>query len=278
MLVGPIATAQVGIGTNTPEGALDLESSTQGIVYPRVALSSTSVASPVTNPNGGALANGTTVYNTELTTNGSNDVSPGIYVWYNGEWLAQHLREDYRRFAQTGGCQRTTIREGTSNPNPNNVDVIAGLTSRTFTPKYSGIYRIEVGANFASGAIDEFTTDDAISLATSEGSFFFTMSGAGVDIDPTSTTFDYTEGWMYTHSYGAHNSIESPALEDNTVPHFSTLVYYKYLLANHNYTFTLSNSINTGHDYFVNNGDSGTGQGHIGHDQPCSVEFTFIGL
>ena len=73
------------------------------------------------------------------------------------------------------------------------------------------------------------------------------------------------------------NDIESPSVDNYEVPHFSTLIYHLYLLAGHDYTFTLSNCINTGHSYFVNNGDSGDGQGHIGHTIPCSVEFEYIG-
>ncbi|QIE60277.1 hypothetical protein G5B37_12105 [Rasiella rasia] len=269
---------QIGIGTTTPEGILDIESNTEGFVFPRVALSSVLVAAPVVNPAGGTLAVGTTVYNTELTTNGANDVSPGIYSWDGTKWITQHLREDYKRYTQTNVCQRTTIRESTSNPNPNDVDVVAGLDNEVFRPKYSGRYRIEVGVNFSAGEIADFTSQDEISLATSEGSFFFEMSGPGVSIDPTSTSFDYQQGWIYTHSYSTFNSIESPDLEDNTVPHFATVVYYKYLLAGNDYTFSLTNNINTGENYFVNGGDSGTGQGHIGHDQPCSIEFTYLGL
>lgn len=49
--------AQVGIGTVSPNGALDVTSTTAGLVLPRVA----NVAA-VTNPQGGAIVNGTMVY------------------------------------------------------------------------------------------------------------------------------------------------------------------------------------------------------------------------
>lgn len=57
----------VGINTTTPDGILDVNSNVHGIVLPRIALTSTNVAAPVTNPQGGALAVGTVVYNTVTT-------------------------------------------------------------------------------------------------------------------------------------------------------------------------------------------------------------------
>ena len=274
--ISPMVFAQVGIGTTTPRGALDVASSTHGLVYPRVVLTATDVQAPVVNPDGGSLAAGTVVYNTAMTQNGSNDVYPGIYVWDGSLWVSHFIKKDFEKFEQTGGCQRTTIRETYSDPNPNDVDNVAGLTNRTFTPKYTGTYRVEVRTNFGGGAIADFTSDDAISLATTEGAFFLTMSGAGVDIDPTSAVYDYQEGWIYTHVYSTHNSIESPALEDNENIHYASLVLYVDLTGGTDYTFNLSNCMYTGDDYLVNNGDSGDGRGHIGHTIPCSVEFTFV--
>jgi uncharacterized protein (TIGR02145 family) len=64
--------AQVGVGTTTPAGALDIVSTTSGIVLPRVA--NTSV---VVNPNGGAIENGTMVFDLSLSC---------INVYVNGAW------------------------------------------------------------------------------------------------------------------------------------------------------------------------------------------------
>ncbi|NND62104.1 MAG: hypothetical protein HKN48_02800 [Flavobacteriaceae bacterium] len=270
---------QIGIGTTTPQGALDMGSSSLGLVYPRVALTSAVSQSPVINPNGGALEIGTTVYNTATTTSGANDVHPGIYSWDGTRWLTQYYKKEYQKFEQTGGCQRTTIRESNSNPNPSDADNVAGLTNQTFTPTFSGTYRVEVRTNLGAGRIQDFTsgTESEISLATMEGAFFFTMSGTGVDIDPTSSLYDYTEGWSYTHSYSSENDIESPAVESYIVPHHGTLLYHLYLLAGNTYTFNVSNCMYTGHAYFIGNGDTGDGRGHIGHYVPCSVEFEYIG-
>lgn len=270
--------AQVGIGTTKPEGALHLQTSSQGLVIPRIALTANNSESPVINPNGGSLVQGTIVYNTSKTKLGANDVYPGIYAWSGTQWNPQFIMEEYKKYTQTGGCQRTTIREAYTNPRPDFADNVSGLTAQVFKPKYSGIYRIEVKTNFGAGKINDFTSLDKISLATSEGAFFFSITGTGVSIVPSIGSYDYKEGWMYTHSYSAQSDIESPTvLHSNIIPHFEAVVHYVYLLADENYTFNLSNSIITGHAYFVSNGDSGEGQGHVGHDIPCTVEFTFIG-
>ena len=64
--------AQMGIGTTTSKGALDIESSTYGLVMPRVA--STSV---VENPNGGEVVNGTMVY---------DELNKCVAVYADGIW------------------------------------------------------------------------------------------------------------------------------------------------------------------------------------------------
>lgn len=77
------AQAQVGVGTTTPEGALDIVSSTQGFLPPRVSLTNLGVAAPVTNPKVGStgLASGTIVYH-----DGSNSITAGYYFWNGSGW------------------------------------------------------------------------------------------------------------------------------------------------------------------------------------------------
>ena len=82
-----ISFAQVGIGTTTPNGALDVSSTTQGFLLPRVALTASNVADPVVNPAGGALANGTMVYNTASAGVFPNNVLPGYYYWNGSQWI-----------------------------------------------------------------------------------------------------------------------------------------------------------------------------------------------
>lgn len=73
--------AQVGVGTTVPNGALDVTSTTDGLLIPRVALSATNVATVIT-PTVSEL-----VYNTTLGAVGANQVTPGFYYWTSGLWV-----------------------------------------------------------------------------------------------------------------------------------------------------------------------------------------------
>ena len=76
ILASTTLSAQVGIGTPTPFGALDITSPNDGLLIPRIALTNTTTAT-VTTPTPSEL-----VYNT--TTNAF--VTPGFYYW-NGTWI-----------------------------------------------------------------------------------------------------------------------------------------------------------------------------------------------
>src|SRR5687768_15130554 len=62
--------SQVGIGTTTPNAALDIVSNNSGVLVPRVELTSTTIVVPVTNGTASEL-----VYNTATV----NNVTPGFY-------------------------------------------------------------------------------------------------------------------------------------------------------------------------------------------------------
>lgn len=82
-ILTPHAFAQVGIGNTSPRGALEVTSSDTGFIAPQASLTDTGTALPVINPQGGALAAGTIVYN----TNTANDVTPGYYYWDGSIWV-----------------------------------------------------------------------------------------------------------------------------------------------------------------------------------------------
>lgn len=74
----------VGIGTATPNASakLDVTSTNSGILVPRVALTATNAAGPITAP-----ATSLLVYNTTTAGVTPNNVTPGYYYWNGTVWL-----------------------------------------------------------------------------------------------------------------------------------------------------------------------------------------------
>jgi len=69
--------SQVGIGTTLPDAALDVTSTNDGFLIPRIALVNTTTSTVIT-PVESEL-----VYNTATI----NDVSPGFYYWDGTKWV-----------------------------------------------------------------------------------------------------------------------------------------------------------------------------------------------
>jgi hypothetical protein len=77
-------SAQTGIGTTTPNASAKLEvyATDKGFLPPRIALTATNSASPVTLPAIGLL-----VYNTATTGTAPTNVAPGYYYWNGSAWV-----------------------------------------------------------------------------------------------------------------------------------------------------------------------------------------------
>lgn len=73
--------SQVGIGTIAPQGALDITSTTDGLLIPRIALSGTNIA-VVSTPVVSEI-----VYNTATAGTFPNNVIPGFYYWNGTKWV-----------------------------------------------------------------------------------------------------------------------------------------------------------------------------------------------
>jgi hypothetical protein len=70
-------TAQVGIGTTTPQSILDIQSTNSGLLIPRVSLTNLSLPT----------ISGTVPYST-LIFNTNNVTGEGYYYWDNTEWIS----------------------------------------------------------------------------------------------------------------------------------------------------------------------------------------------
>jgi len=250
--------AQVGIGTTKPEGMLDLQNSqSAGFIFPKAALTATN-AETVTNPNGGGLVAGTTIFNTNTTSTGTNDVYPGIYVWESSKWIPQYLREESSIFKQTSLGQRIATGDTSiDTPSSNWVDVTGLDNGSSFTPKYSGEYRIKANFNFGAGQIKD---TQVIDMATQEGYFRFSFNGNSY--------------LVYTHAYSIKNDHTGGTLYEK-FRHDSSLVLYVTLTSGTTYNFQLEIDVFVSGD-FLNDGDSGNGMSWVGLGVPCTVEFTYL--
>lgn len=97
--------AQVGIGTTSPKGALDITSTNDGLLIPRISLSATNIAT-VNTPTTSEL-----VYNTNTSAAGPNQVTPGFYYWNGSLWvrLANSTSNDWALTGNSGTTAGTNF-------------------------------------------------------------------------------------------------------------------------------------------------------------------------
>jgi hypothetical protein len=155
LLITFYAEAQTGIGTTTPDASakLDVSSSNKGFLPPRVALTATNSASPVTNP-----ANGLMVFNTVTAGSSPFQVVPGYYYWdaVGLKWVSLSTT--------VGNVQNQAVFRSTSNTAFSNAvstwnsrfnNMAAGdltVTSNTNFALSNGIYKIEWGLPYQTGS------------------------------------------------------------------------------------------------------------------------------
>lgn len=140
---GATSSVNIGIGTTSPNGVFEVNSSDKGILIPRVALTATNVASPITNPNGGAIIESTLVYNTVSAGTTPNEVVPGFYFWTGTKWNKFDIDEKNKHYTAVGNTNIIS-------PFPN-----VGLMPQmeiTFTPKSSVVFVDFSASGFTSNA------------------------------------------------------------------------------------------------------------------------------
>lgn len=270
LLFSTTVFGQVGIGTNTPKGALDINSTNAGLVYPVVNLVDINTPT-ISNPNGGGpLLAGTTVYNNVTSGTAENRVYPGIYVW-NGDlitpkWIPQFSKRDQKLFLQNADLRTLS----TNTPEKQ----VIPFPSTSFTPKYSGRYKVEVKVHYAGGAVDVPPASssggqqnrDWVNFNAQKGKFEFVFNSK-------TKTFDI-------QSYSADNRRYSPYTYTNAASQLA-YVTIETLTQGTPYSFALTCDQQAAEGFIDNGngGSGGSGRGYITLNGAikCLVEITYIG-
>lgn len=183
LLASAAMEAQVGIAINSPKGALDLNSTTMGVVFPVVALVDANTQT-VVNPNGANIVPGTTVYNTTILEDGADSLYPGVFTWKGSKWTSLREKKDNALFLQD-----TDVRTGSDDI----INPVAGkqtipFDSNTFTPIYTGRYAIHLVVHFGGGNLDasSMSASQFVNFAKEEGEFEFIFNGTTYTIDLSS--------------------------------------------------------------------------------------------
>lgn len=205
--------AQVGIGTTNPTGALDITSTTNGFVPPRVTLTATNVAAPVVNPQTGALTNGTIVWNTATAGTSPNNVVPGLYVWNGTIWvLINYSDGDFHEV-------------GTSSP-PDAITDDVFRTGNVAIGKTTANSALDIQDNTSTNSTSIASTgSDNLLLIQRTGSKSGTSRGIYVDYvnsdsgsDTREAISTYVRGGAGTGArYGVFNNIQSAAGGTNQI-------------------------------------------------------------
>lgn len=235
------SNAQVGIGTTVPEAALDITSTNDGLLIPRIALTGTASVLPVITGTTSEL-----VYNTATIS----DVTPGFYYLSSptGPWV----RLDSAAVAATNSwltTGNTGIVDGT------NYLGTAALTDVDVAFRRNNIAAGKIGltnTSFGVGALRSNTTGTQ-STAIGVNALTGNLSGS----DNTALGFNALKSISTT---GTHTAIGSLSLESNTTGIENTGIGYKAL----NLNTTGRNNVAIGQETLSTNiaGEHNTAIGH----------------
>jgi len=233
--------AQVGIGTNTPDASsmLEVNSSTKGFLPPRVSLTATSSASPITSP-----ATGLVVYNTATVS----DVVPGIYYWNGTAWKKLDVDTRSSQLTTSGSdiyYNSGSLGIGTTSPDassllevkstnkgflPPRVSLTATSSASPITSPATGlvVYNTATVSDVVPGiyywngtAWKKLDVDTRSSQFTTSGSnVYYTTGNVGIGTTTPATTLDVNGSATVSGSLNGGNSASSTI--SGFVANFST--------------------------------------------------------
>lgn len=226
--------AQVGIGTTNPEGALDITSSTQGILIPRVSLLATNVAAPVVNPSTlGAPLTSTLVYNNATAGTSTTAVTPGYYYWDGSKWIRLNTESSWSLY-------------GNSNTNPS-INFLGTLDDNDLVFRRNNIVSGKLTSTNTSFGVNTFSNSSTTatrSVAIGVNALKLNVSGNDNTAIGYSALENNTTGSqntaigvssLMTNSSGGYNvAIGYSCLERNTTGILNTAIGHSSLYNNLN--------------------------------------------
>jgi hypothetical protein len=256
---------QVGVQSASPKGALDIGSTNTGLIYPTVALTDINTET-ATNPNAPNLIPGTLVYNTQSSGSGDGSVYPGLYFWDGGKWVPQFSKKDNKLYFQNTNLRTRSNASGSG-------DEAIVFNSNSFTPKYSGKYKVLLTVHYGGGDVDNPTNPQYANFISEEGVFKFTFKG-----NTNSFTLKSFSGKNNDRLFKGGSG--SPQKVYNNQYNQASFVIEETLVANTAYTFSLTFNQETAPGFTNDgNGASSAGRGYIfvNDNLKCTVELNYIG-
>lgn len=218
-----INSLKVGDGTQNADAIVDMQATDKGLLIPRIALTATNAAAPLSAPIAGMV-----VYNTATAGTAPNNVTPGYYVNDGSQWVkiadlravgTNHITND-----AGVGSNGTSVGTGTYN---------IALAEGTLAANTSGNYNIALGRdalaanttgedNVAIGvnaAKSITTTSDNVAIGT--GSFQNSLSNSNVAIG----NFALSKGSVAGN--GLNVAIGQEALQNSTLGDNNVAIGYR---------------------------------------------------
>lgn len=180
--------AQVGIGNTSPQGALDITSTTDGLLVPRLALVNTTTATIVT-PTESEI-----VYNTATI----NDVTPGFYYWDSAKWVRVVSGAVSNDWATTGNTATTA---GTNYIGTTDAVDFVTKTNNTEKTRVTSAGNVGIGTNAPVAKLDVaagVTTTNSVVNATGSINDYLQFN-----VQNTSTGIQAQSGYSATADNGS---------------------------------------------------------------------------
>jgi hypothetical protein len=213
--------AQTGIGTTTPNASakLDIFSDTKGFLPPRVALTSTSIFSPITGLSDASsllTAVGLLVYNTATAGSNPNNVTPGYYYWNGTSWIRLIVPTD-NSFNVTGTVAVANGGTGTTTGSITGTGALtftAGGTNQNINLSPSGTgnvvtnSKVGIGTNSPSATLEIGSSNGSVPgfLVLNPTTTGTGVEGAEINLKPAPfTTSPAAQTWVIDQVSNANN-------------------------------------------------------------------------